>query len=385
MKTLIIAVLAFLLMGTYGFGQDYRHGDFSDQEVKGASLTLGSYNITPATGGVGLDFKYNGTRVFTLGSTLSTAFAFTGTYTKGLNFASAVLTPGSDNALVSIGSISTPKVLPTLTGNYIPLQVYLESQANPASEYSLIGGYFKASATTAHQANTQLVGLASRVNMAKNCLDAYGLQSHVLIYNGANSTGNMTAVSGKVQLHGDNSAGIVSGILSTIEGHNTPTTAYGVWADIDSAHITAIYEGHTANAGTAINGFQLDATCTNGVNMNGSTLTTDIVLQNEETISNSTDGTIALGGNASVSGTTLLSGALTASVLPTFTIAAGQVTLSTADSAGLAVAGLTTSAIVVVSYTTSVVDSGCYAVPHGGWLSIKGKHAKLVNYFIPKK
>jgi len=89
-----------------------------------------------------------------------------------------------------------------------------------------------------------------------------------------------------------------------------------------------------------------------------------------------------------VSGTSLLSGAVTASVLPTFSIAAGQVTMPAADTIGFAVAGLTTNAIVLVSPVgiLATTDTMPYVkTVRAGWLTLGGKYASVSNYWIPKK
>ena len=99
--------------------------------------------------------------------------------------------------------------------------------------------------------------------------------------------------------------------------------------------------------------------------------------------------TLAVTGNGSVSGTLLASGALTASVLPSFTIAAGTATpVLVGDTVGFAVAGLTTGAIVIVCPAAGLATTD--SVPYvkqcrTGWLTLGGKHSTAINYWIPKK
>lgn len=216
----------------------------------------------------------------------TTGMSFAGTYTNCIDLTSATLTQSVDNALFSIGSISAAKSV-TVTASYIPLQVYIDSIANPGSEVSLIGGYFKVSNSTADQANLQLVGVAPRVTMGKNVTDAYATQSHLTISANANSAGNMTAVSGKTILGWAPTTGIVSAGLFTIEGAYHPTTGYGVWVDITSgATVTAMLELN-CNASTAENGIKIDnsGTLTTGINIAG-TSTTGISIGNSATAIN---------------------------------------------------------------------------------------------------
>lgn len=81
--------------------------------------------------------------------------------------------------------------------------------------------------------------------------------------------------------------------------------------------------------------------------------------------------------------------AITGSTLPTFTIAAGTVTpVLPDDTIGFAVAGLTTGAIVLVSPATSLATTDTVPWVHTvrtGWLTLGGKNAAAINYWIPKK
>lgn len=200
------------------------------------------------------------------------------------------------NNLDNIGTLSTAKTV-TLADNYVPVQVNIKSVANPASGYTLGGGYFKVANTTADQANTQLVGVLARASMGKNATDVYAVQSHTTLVDGAESTGNMTAVSGKTILYDNNASGIVTAGLFTLEGQAStthgavprlPNTAYGVWADIVDTNIAAGFILNANNSAVS-SGLTLSK-------MGTGTITNDITLQNGETIKNSTDGTIDLTG-----------------------------------------------------------------------------------------
>jgi len=253
---------------------------------------------------------------FVLSGSVATGLSMTGTVTNGIDLTGATLTQNVDNALFSIGSISAAKVLPAITANYVPMQVNLESQINPGSALSLIGGYFKVANSTVDQANLQLVGIAPRVSMGKNATDAYGVQSHLTLVSGAQSTGNMTAVSGKTILGGATTGGIVSAGLFTIEGNTVATatsTGYGVWADItNGAQVSSIFMGNVNDANSSATiGLALNGAITTGIDLDGITGGgTDIKLQNAEIISNAVDGTISFGAaNLATTGAGDFSGA----------------------------------------------------------------------------
>jgi len=93
---------------------------------------------------------------------------------------------------------------------------------------------------------------------------------------------------------------------------------------------------------------------------------------------------------AVVSSTGNISGTgITGTALPTFSIAAGTLTVSLPDdTVGVAISGLTASAIVLCSYAETVgapdTVAQVYAVTTG-WLTLMGENGKTINYWIPKK
>lgn len=97
-------------------------------------------------------------------------------------------------------------------------------------------------------------------------------------------------------------------------------------------------------------------------------------------------------GATPAASTLQLNAAVSTPQLPTFTIAGGTATIGVKDTVGLAVAGLTTNAIVVASYNAESTASklkpdtaaAVYTV-RAGWLTLGGKYGWKVNYFIPKK
>lgn len=192
------------------------------------------------------------------------------------------------------GTLATPDIVALGASSYIPITSNVESQVDPASDVTLSGGYFKAAVTTEDQPHVQIVGLLARASMVKNCIDAYGLQSHLTLGADGESTGNMTAISGKTILGKDNVNGIVTAGLFTVEGAFTPGTGYGVWVDVVDASLNAGVEIH-ANGGTLAAGIKFDKTGTGAI-------TKEIVMQNGETIDNATNGLVNVTGNIGVNG-----------------------------------------------------------------------------------
>lgn len=219
--------------------------------------------------------------------------AATGVFSGAVSAASYGAVNATDvtaTGIVSNGTSASAKAV-TLTDSYLATQTNVESQTNPGAEYSLIGMYGKASTKAGtNMANVQLVGVAARADMHSNALDAYALQSHLSISALAQSAGNMTAVSGKTILADGVSAGIVTAGLFTLEGPGgaavSPSTAYGIWADIVDVNIAAGVMVHSHGSALA-SGISFTAD-------NGGAITKDITLQNAETIDNSTNGTVLI-------------------------------------------------------------------------------------------
>jgi hypothetical protein len=260
--------------------------------VGGINAGSGNVGIVDATGKIP---AISSTYIADLSGTNLTGVALLGsanTFSADMNAKSIDLTGGVSASTVSIGSLSSAEAI-TLTDNYIPMQVNVESQTNPGSAYTLGGIYGKASSKSGtDMANVQIVGVLARAGMNSNVTDAYGTQSHLSIASGARSTGNMTAVSGKTILADSVNSGIVTAGLFTLEGPVgaavSPTTAYGIWADIVDTNINSGVMVH-ANGSTVGSGLTMAKT---GIGA----FTKDITLQNGETIDNATDGAISFSG-----------------------------------------------------------------------------------------
>jgi len=194
----------------------------------------------------------------------------------------------------SEGSLAAPMPVVLDSDSVIAASASVVSSADAAADVTLGGGYFKAAVDTVDQPHVQIVGLLARASMAFDALDAYGLQSHLTLAAGAESAGNLTAISGKTILGGNNAGGIVSAGLFTVEGAFTPNTGYGVWIDDVDAQLDAGLEIN-CNNGRLAAGIKLDK-------MGTGAITRDIVLQNGESIDNATDGLINHVGNIGVAG-----------------------------------------------------------------------------------
>jgi hypothetical protein len=278
-------VISNAAAGTVGFSG-------SIDVVGGINAGSGNVGIIDATGKIP---ALSSTYLANLSGTNLTGIALldsANTFTADMNAKSIDLTGGVSASTVSIGSLSSAEAI-TLTDNYIPMQVNVEAQTNPGSAYTLGGIYGKASSKSGtDMANVQIVGVLARAGMNSNVTDAYGTQSHLSIASGARSTGNMTAVSGKTILADSVNTGIVTAGLFTLEGPTgaavSPTTAYGIWADIVDTNIHSGVMVH-ANGSTVGSGLTMAKTGTGA-------FTKDVTLQNGETIDNATDTLIKVSG-----------------------------------------------------------------------------------------
>lgn len=192
------------------------------------------------------------------------------------------------------GSLATPDTVSPTTESIIKVTSNVQSIADATSDVTISGGYFKASVATVDQPHVQIVGLLARAAMAKNCIDAYGIQTHLTLGAEGESIGNMTAMSAKTILGKNNAGGIVTAGLFTVEGAFTPNAGYGVWIDTVDATLTAGLEIN-ANGGTLAAGIKLDK-------MGTGAITKDLVLQNGETIDNNTNGLVNVTGDIGVNG-----------------------------------------------------------------------------------
>lgn len=172
-----------------------------------------------------------------------------------------------------------------------------------------------------------------------------------------------------------------------VTGATTATTINGT-TSITSPSVTAsttLTLPGTANTVVKTTGNANSVTLSNSLAV-GDTLV-PVVLS--VTGNGSVGGTFYGTGAATFTSTVSIGGALTASVLPTFTIAAGQlIPTVVADTIGVNIAGLTTNAIVLVSYGEAVPTADTLACVHTiitGRLTVMGENGKKINYWVAKK
>jgi hypothetical protein len=288
-----------VMIESYGYNKIVSH--IAKQDGSATKVTIydcnNTYfdlvNSTPLENGVIKNCTFNSTTSIVAAKTLS----IDDNSLSSLLGQTPTLTGMTLSLLDSLGSSATAKTIPMGSSSFLGRQSNVVSITNPGAAVTLAGGYFKAALTTANQANLQICGLLSRASMGKNCIDAYGIQSHTTLVDGAESTGNMTAVSGKTILYDNNASGIVTAGLFTLEGQastthgavpRVPNTAYGVWIDVVDTNTTAGLEINANNSALA-SGIKIDK-------MGTGAIIKDITLQNGETISNATDGKVIVSG-----------------------------------------------------------------------------------------
>jgi len=187
-----------------------------------------------------IDFDHG----ITMAGALAVGIELTGTYTDGIDLSAATLTQASDNALFSIGSYGTAKVVAlTSAAFYTPFQINLLSSANPSGgETIMAGGYIKVATNTIDQPAMNSVALNLRNTIGMSLVSAYGLQSHMTFVTTAELDGAGTAspISGKITLGHANTSGVIAVGYFTLDGAFAPAApTYGVWIDIVDATATA--------------------------------------------------------------------------------------------------------------------------------------------------
>jgi hypothetical protein len=231
----------------------------------------------------------------------ATGIDLTGTITKGINFASA--TPSytdADNAWVAIGTWNDAKEISSQTEHFVPLQVNLRTNSSIAKD--IAAARFRVNSDTVGGGANTLTNinvLEQRSKLEVNVGSAANLQASTEVSENITCTGDLLV--GYFSLQGDGN--ITSGNhVNVLEATNTHT---GTGVD-QVAHFTENGTGGTitnvikaeAIVGTATNliaAVNTGGTVTSGLDISG-TLTNDIMLQNDETIKNSTDGTVEISG-----------------------------------------------------------------------------------------
>lgn len=206
---------------------------------------------------------------------------------------------------------------------------------------------------------------------------------------------------------GSNAAQVLSGSFIEVTNNTTGgiTTAFAVRVNDGSRNMTEIADllladtGGTvdegllirATAGTITDGIQIGSaaeTITNGIRMATSAMTTDIILQNGETIDNDTDGTVLINDST---GTALISSSLTTTSLNLTNARAGMQTLchSAADT-GTGVANIydcdgTQTDIAEYFGSDGSLEAGDLVAPAREAMEFKGpRGGSLIKAFVAK-
>ena len=167
-----------------------------------------------------------------------------------------------DTGFITIGSLSTAEAS-TLTETSVHQIVNIAQNADIGDGNTIGAAYFKTATGIAQTG--QLATLMSRVSIAHNLFDAYGLQSHIELDDdaSANAAGNIAAVSGKFDFNKNTlGAGIAHAGLFIIDGGTGAVNsgdADVIWAHIESgvpnsqvSSIIRMSTGSTVNAGLRV-------------------------------------------------------------------------------------------------------------------------------------
>jgi len=267
---------------------------FTGGLISGATITDGTATITGGAASGLTTIAASG--LMTLSG--NTGITFTGTaITKGINFAST--TPSfsdADNAWIAMGTWNDAISITSQTEHFVPLQINLKSGSSIAKD--IAAARFRVntdvSGGTANTlTNVNVLELRSKLEV--NTGSAANLQASTEVSENITNTGDLLV--GYFSLQGDGNI-TCSNHVNVLEATNTHT---GTGVD-NVAHFTENGTGGTLTnvlkvegiAGTATNLAALvntGATVTSGLDISG-TLTNDIVLQNDETIDNATNGVI---------------------------------------------------------------------------------------------
>jgi len=290
------------------------------------TITDGSIDDTDGTIAFG-DTAFSGVGTIGCGAITSTGLV------SGDNFTVGTPVVGDLYGGLLYGTYASAKTVTAQTANVMPIQVHVDSQTNAdaATKY-VMAGYFKAKATTAAQANNQLQCIIGRMDADVNLIAAYGIQMHAT--RDAGTSNELAAGSFVMDLEdGGSTGGLAWGLRSDIgstgsSGVRQAATIAGIFSVSRDLVDHNIYAENQAGA-VAANMLYLHnaGTCATGIKLLG-TYTNDIVLQYGETISNTVDGTIALGG-------AVTAGAMTAPTIYGSVASGGDLTLYSTSHATL--------------------------------------------------
>jgi hypothetical protein len=164
------------------------------------------------SGSTGYSIAITGTTV--------TGIEFAGAISKGINFANSALSAGQENAMIAIGTWSTPLTVSAQTEHFVPIQVNLSSNTSVAK--NIAAARFRVDTAVANTL-TPVYALQTRNTIAHNVASAYGI-------NASMNFGTVTIGSGAVAV-----------ISAYLEGTGTITPAGANPIDVFNA--TNVHSG----------------------------------------------------------------------------------------------------------------------------------------------
>lgn len=242
------------------------------------TLTTGINILQTGTTGVittGIDLASGCVTGIDIG-TATTGIAFTGTYSKGIDFASTTVTVDDEreNAFLAIGDYKTTKTV-ALTDNFLAMQINLQNATNPGTAKKLVG-YFSNLKTSGDAANARLKAIEGYVVVGHIVKDAHAIYGEVY-YTGTPASGISNeglGVGGTVDTTGVTGApdGLLYGGKFRIKG-TLFTGGYRHMAlyvvTESSTHTGTCIENLSGATVTNMLWLKNDATCTNGIYLDG--------------------------------------------------------------------------------------------------------------------
>ncbi len=235
-------------------------------------------------------------------------FSLAGSASKGINFTG--MTPplsDADDALLSFGTWNDEVDIGTQTAHFVPIQVHMHSTTS--APYDIAAARFRVDTDGANTANAvQVMQIRSSISDDVASAGAFGA--------GMSIDGAMEVKTGEMVVGGFSMAGAYKPTSATNPVTILQACNWNTYAGTSVTQIADFYQNGAGNtvddilrlnviAGTATDGLHVantSGTMTNGIKLSG-TIGTDLTLQNSETIDNTIDGTIKVGGKLATTGT----------------------------------------------------------------------------------
>lgn len=307
-----------------------------------AGGTNGIDTDVSATDTVTLNFDSTevGTTTWGSGSAITWTFdASTGTDTtiafgnNTINLTAGTTTATGDLSVTGNTTLGDSNTVDTLTGNLLTSSLTSGATTQTANQITATalttGVAFDIDAINTHNANAAIQQIR---------FDLTNAQSTVANTNFSGFNVNFT-----------NNPSIAGNTETAVRIQNQATSnitdnAVAALLTLDNADTSTVGSTIVTDALRIINSGDIATGITNAINIDDADITTDIVLQNDETIDNNTDGTIALGattltlsGTTTITGTSLttITGGATAIDFTEFDVAAGTGAITINDDGNL--------------------------------------------------